>query len=75
LLAGPVEIVSSQGRYDLTMKMHVAAGVPLLLAVLVGCTDAAGETKSGPQVGDHVGVFEPTNVTGPYPAGEKHCLV
>jgi hypothetical protein len=56
------------------MKMHVAAGVPLLLAVLVGCADGAGEGKSGPQVGDHVGVFEPLNVTGPF-AGDKRCLV
>jgi hypothetical protein len=57
------------------MKMCVAAGVvPLLLAVAVGCSDAAGATKSGPQVGDGCGVFEPLNVTGPF-SGEKRCLV
>jgi hypothetical protein len=56
------------------MKLHLAAGAPLLLAVLVGCTDAAGETKSGPQVGDNCGIFEPLNVTGPF-AGKKQCLV
>ncbi len=56
------------------MKLYVAAGVPLLLAVLVGCADAAGEAKSGPQPGDMCGVFEPRIVTGPL-AGTKTCLV
>ena len=56
------------------MKLYVAAGVPLLLAVVVGCTDAAGETKSGPQPGEHVGVFEPRHCTGSG-AGNKSCLV
>ena len=35
------------------MKMYLAAGAPLLLAALLGCAEAAGETKSGPQVGDN----------------------
>ena len=56
------------------MKLHLAAGVPLLLAVLVGCADAAGDAKSGPQPGDGCGIFEPLNVTGPF-AGKKQCLV
>ena len=75
MLAGPVEIVSPhKGGKGVTMKMYVAAGVPLLLAVLVGCADAAGDAKSGPQPGDGCGVFEPLNVTGPF-AGQKRCLV
>jgi len=56
------------------MRMHLAAGVPLAFALLVGCADAAGDLESGPQTGDHVGIFEPLNVTGPL-AGEKRCLV
>ncbi len=56
------------------MRTHLIAGVPLALALLVGCADAAGDLKSGPQVGDGVGIFEPLNITGPG-AGEKRCPV
>ncbi len=56
------------------MRFHATAGGVLALALLIGCVDAAGDVKSGPQPGDHMGVFEPLNVTGPF-AGNKQCLV
>jgi hypothetical protein len=46
----------------------------LALVLLFGSTFAADALKSGPQVGDGVGVFEPLNCTGAF-AGDKRCLV
>jgi len=58
------------------MRMHLATGVPLALALLVGCANAAGDLKSGPQVGDGVGIFEPLGVTGAGKRnGSKFCPV
>ena len=58
------------------MRMQLAAGVPLAFALLVGCTNAAGDLKSGPQVGDRVGIFEPLGVTGAGSRnGSKFCPV
>jgi hypothetical protein len=56
------------------MKTRITAGGILAFALLIGCADAADALKSGPQVGDGVGVFEPLNVTGAF-AGKKQCLV
>jgi hypothetical protein len=58
------------------MKVQLIAGAAmlLLLGALVGWADAAGATKSGPQVGDLCVPFEPLNVTGAF-AGTKTCLV
>ena len=56
------------------MRRTFTIGAPLALALLVGCVDAADTLKSGPQVGDKVGIFEPLNVTGPY-KGNRQCLV
>jgi hypothetical protein len=54
--------------------MSITAGATLALALLVGSAVAEDGLKSGPQVGDGVGVFEPLNVTGAF-AGRKQCLV
>jgi hypothetical protein len=56
------------------MRMTLSLGAPLALALLVGCVDAADSLKSGPQVGDGVGIFEPLSVTGPF-EGKRQCLV
>ncbi|HKI32542.1 MAG TPA: hypothetical protein VKA46_11790 [Gemmataceae bacterium] len=56
------------------MQMSLTAGASLALALLVGCVDAADGLKSGPQVGDSVGIFEPLYVTGAS-AGQKRCPV
>jgi hypothetical protein len=56
------------------MRMSITAGSVLALALLVGCASAADGLKSGPQVGDGVGVFEPLYLTGPS-AGQKRCPV
>lgn len=56
------------------MRTRVAAWVSLALVLLLGCTSAADPLKSGPQVGDSLSAFEPTNVTGPY-AGANRCLI
>jgi hypothetical protein len=56
------------------MKMCFAFGVPLAIVLLSGCTLAAGDLKSGPQVGDSIPAFDPMNVTGPF-AGRNRCLV
>ena len=52
------------------MKMTLTAGAALAFALLLCRADAADALKSGPQVGDGVGVFEPLNVTGAF-AGKK----
>jgi hypothetical protein len=57
---------------------HMRKTIPVLsalaaVAVMVGLA-AAGELKSGPQVGERVpGPFHPLNCTGEY-AGQKYCL-
>jgi len=56
------------------MRKTLSIGAPLVLALLVGCVDAADSLKSGPQIGEGVGIFEPLNVTGPY-EGKRQCLV
>jgi len=56
------------------MRTSFTAGATLAFALLVGSVDAADALKSGPQVGDGVGVFEPLNVTGAF-SGKKQCLV
>ena len=57
------------------MRKYIAAGTALAMTLLVGSLIAAGDgLKSGPQVGDSVGPFEPENVTGKF-AGTKRCLV
>ena len=56
------------------MRSFFAFGA-LALAALVATDAATGEAlKSGPQVGNTPGVFDPLHVTGPA-AGEKTCLV
>ena len=56
------------------MKSFFAFGA-LTLAALVVTGVAAGEAlKSGPQIGNTPGIFDPLHVTGPA-AGEKTCLV
>ncbi len=52
----------------------VAAGAALALALLAGSPNAADALKSGPQVGDHVPVFEPLCLSGSR-AGQKFCPV
>jgi hypothetical protein len=56
------------------MRTSTVAGSALALVLLIGCTSAADDLKSGPQVGDPVKPFEPLNVTGPL-APDKACLV
>ena len=56
------------------MSMRLTAGTSLAVALLVGSALAADSLKSGPQVGDHVGVFEPLHLTGSG-AGTKNCPV
>jgi hypothetical protein len=56
------------------MRLHATAGGVLALALLIGCVDAAGDTKAGLQPGALCVPFEPLNVTGAF-AGEKRCLV
>jgi hypothetical protein len=46
----------------------------LAVALLIGGAVVAADLKSGPQVGDSCGAFEPDNVTGKF-AGKKQCLV
>jgi hypothetical protein len=53
-------------------KLFVAGS--LIVLSLTGAVLAAEPVKSGPQVGQDVGAFEPLNLTGPY-AGEEKCLV
>src|SRR5436305_1873849 len=54
--------------------LAIAAGLFVLLALVLAPVGAAENLKSGPQVGDTVpGPFHPLNVTGPK-AGEKNCL-
>ena len=56
------------------MKVTFTAGATLAIALLVGGAGAEDALKSGPQVGDHVGVFEPLCVSGAS-AGQKFCPV
>jgi hypothetical protein len=42
--------------------------------VLFASSTLAAELKSGPQVGDSVGVFNPEHLTGPN-VGKNRCLV
>jgi hypothetical protein len=56
------------------MKLRIAAGSFLGLALIVGVGLARETLVSGPQVGDEVpGPFQPLNVTGA-DAGQKVCL-
>jgi hypothetical protein len=66
--------VFTQGRIASAMRLHATAGGVLALALLIGCVDAAGDTKAGLQPGALCVPFEPLNVTGAF-AGEKRCLV
>jgi hypothetical protein len=54
--------------------VSLTAGSALALALLLGSADAADALKSGPQVGDGVGVFEPLCISG-MRAGTKFCPV
>jgi hypothetical protein len=54
--------------------MRLTAGTSLALVLLTGSAFAADSLKSGPQVGDRVGVFEPLHLTGPA-EGTKLCPV
>ncbi|HEX5273226.1 MAG TPA: hypothetical protein VFW33_22170 [Gemmataceae bacterium] len=56
------------------MRTRVVAGTSLAVALLLGCATAADGPKSGPQVGDHVPIFEPLCVSGAR-AGQKFCPV
>ncbi len=56
------------------MRARIAMGATATALLLIGCTLAADSLKSGPQVGDFMGVFEPLNVNGPF-SGERQCLV
>ncbi len=56
------------------MRMSFSVGSFLTLMLVVGCSQAVAEFKSGPQVGEQVVPFEPLNVTGKF-AGQKECLV
>jgi hypothetical protein len=60
------------------MRISLTAGAFVALALLVGCADGKDEEKgglkSGPQVGDGVGIFEPLSVTGAF-EGKRQCLV
>jgi hypothetical protein len=56
------------------MKSRVTVGAGLAAALLAGCAFAADGFKSGPQPGDHMGIFDPLNVNGPA-AGQKACRV
>ena len=56
------------------MRKTLVAGSALAVALLLGGALVAADLKSGPQVGDSVGAFEPENVTGRF-AGTKRCLV
>jgi hypothetical protein len=56
------------------MRLSIAVGSSLAVVLLLGGAFAAEGVKSGPQVGDGCGVFEPLHVTGST-AGTKGCLV
>jgi hypothetical protein len=56
------------------MRMSVTVGAALAFALLASCGDAADALKSGPQVGEGVGVFEPLCLNTQR-AGQKFCPV
>jgi hypothetical protein len=57
------------------MKRYLLLGVPLAAAALVVSAAAAGDLKSGPQVGGRVFIpFNPLHANGP-DEGKKLCLV
>jgi hypothetical protein len=56
------------------MRTSLLAGTSLALALLIGGVNGADALKSGPQVGDHVPVFEPLCLSGSR-AGQKFCPV
>jgi hypothetical protein len=56
------------------MRKSVIAGAALTVALLVGGAGAADALKSGPQVGDHMPVFEPKCLAGTG-AGKAFCPV
>jgi hypothetical protein len=57
------------------MKSRVTVGAGLAAAALLaGCAFAAEGFKSGPQPGDHMGIFDPMHVNGSA-HGQKACLV
>ena len=60
---------------DSTMRLRLATGACLAIALSFSCTMAADAPKSGPQVGDNVpGPFNVLNVSGPQ-AGKTNCQV
>jgi hypothetical protein len=56
------------------MRLHYAIGATVAIALVSASVSTAEDLKSGPQVGEGVGIFEPLNVTGKY-EGKKQCLV
>ncbi|HZT79067.1 MAG TPA: hypothetical protein VFA26_02500 [Gemmataceae bacterium] len=56
------------------MKTSITMGAALAVALLAGGALRAEGVKSGPQVGQSCGAFEPKHVTGP-DAGKAKCLV
>jgi hypothetical protein len=56
------------------MNYRHALGATLVAALLVGSAVAAESLKSGPQVGEGMGVFLPLHCSGPT-EGKKLCLV
>jgi hypothetical protein len=56
------------------MRTRAVVGASLAVALLVGTANAADALKSGPQVGDHMPIFEPTCMAGAK-AGQKFCPV
>lgn len=56
------------------MRTRVVLGTAVAVALLVGSANAADALKSGPQVGDHMPIFEPTCMAGAR-TGEKFCPV
>jgi hypothetical protein len=56
------------------MKPCLPLGASLAVVLLAGSAFGDESLKSGPQVGQYVGVFNPLNITGDN-AGEKVCQV
>ena len=56
------------------MRKVFAFGALAFAVVMATTTTAAEALKSGPQVGDSPGVFDPLHLTGPG-AGEKSCFI
>jgi hypothetical protein len=69
----PPELVFIR-RIVITMRTSVIAGTSLALALLVCGANGEDALKSGPQVGDHMPIFEPLCMSGSR-AGQKFCPV